>query len=68
MAVANLQVLSPGEGYGIVIGLGIAFTVIMVLLSLVENRYGQHNTFKSAEEFNVASRSVKPGMIAAGIV
>jgi len=68
MAVANLQILSPGKGYGLVIGLGVAFTVIMVLLTLIQNRYGQHNTFKSAEEFNVASRSVKPGMIAAGIV
>jgi len=68
MAVANLQILSPGEGYGIVIGLGVAFTVLMVLLTLIQNRYGNHNTFKSAEEFNVASRSVKPGMIAAGIV
>ncbi|TVY37783.1 putative urea active transporter [Lachnellula subtilissima] len=68
MAGANLQILSPGEGYGIVIGLGVAFTVIMIFLTLIQNRYGKHNTFKSAEEFNVASRSVKPGMIAAGIV
>ncbi|KUJ16851.1 urea transporter [Mollisia scopiformis] len=68
MAVANLELLSPGEGYGIVIGLGIGFTLIMIVLSLIQNRYGKHNTFKSAEEFNAASRSVKPGMIAAGIL
>ncbi|RDW88318.1 urea transporter [Coleophoma cylindrospora] len=66
--VANLQVLSPSDGYGIVVGLGVAFTLIMIVLSLIQNRYGAHNTFKSTEEFNAASRSVKPGMIAAGIV
>lgn len=65
---ANLQVLRPGDGYGIVIGLGVAFTLIMIVLSLIQNRYGAHNTFRSTEEFNAASRSVKPGMIAAGIV
>ncbi|KAH6673691.1 solute symporter family transporter [Halenospora varia] len=68
MAGADLEVLSPREGYGIVIGLGIAFTLIMIVLTLIQNRYGEHNTFKSTEEFNAASRSVKPGMIAAGIV
>jgi hypothetical protein len=49
MAVADLQVLSPGDGYGIVIGLGIGFTFIMIGLTLVQNRYGSHNTFKSTE-------------------
>jgi hypothetical protein len=68
MPVANLQILSPGESYGIVIGLGIGFTLIMIMLSLTRNRYGSHNTFKSTEEFIAASRSINPGMIAAGIV
>ncbi|KAK6064438.1 sodium symporter family protein [Seiridium cupressi] len=67
-STGTLQVLSPGVGYGLVVGLGVAFTVVMVFLTLVQNRYGQHNTFKSTEEFNAASRSIKPGMIAAGIV
>jgi Na+/proline symporter len=67
-SIAQLQILTPGEGYGIIIGLGVAFTLIMIAMSLVQNRYGAHNTFKSAEEFNAASRSMKPGMIAAGIV
>jgi Na+/proline symporter len=65
---ANLQILTPADGYGIIIGLGVAFTFIMIALSLIQNRYGAHNTFRSAEEFNAASRSIKPGMIAAGIV
>jgi Na+/proline symporter len=68
MAVTELQVLSPGDGYGMVIGLRIGFTFIMIGLTLIQNRYGSRNTFKSTEEFNSASRSVRPGMIAAGIV
>ncbi|KAF2096768.1 solute symporter family transporter [Rhizodiscina lignyota] len=62
------ELLTPGAGYGIVIGLGVGFAFVMVALTLVQNRYGTHNTFKSTEEFNAASRSIKPGMIAAGIV
>jgi hypothetical protein len=30
MAVADLQVLSPGDGYGTIIGLGIGFTFVMI--------------------------------------
>lgn len=54
--------LPAAAGYGYVAGLGAAFCVIMVLITLVQNRYSQHNTFQSTEEFNTASRSVKPGM------
>lgn len=61
-STGTLQVLTPGTGYGLVVGLGVAFTVIMILLTSIQNRYGEHNTFKSTEEFNAASRSIKPGM------
>lgn len=57
-----LEVLEPGVGYGLVAGLGAAFCVIMIMITVVQNRYGQYNTFKSTEEFNTASRSVKPGI------
>jgi Na+/proline symporter len=36
-------------------------------ISWLQNRYTKYNTKKS-EEFNTASRSVKPGLIASGIV
>jgi Na+/proline symporter len=36
-------------------------------LSWIQNRYSRFDT-KTSEEFNTASRSVKPGLIAAGIV
>jgi Na+/proline symporter len=68
MAVTELQVLSPGDGYSMVIGLGIGFTFIMIGLTLIQNHYGSRNTFKSTVEFNAASISVRPSVIAAGIV
>jgi len=63
----GIQVLPPGAGYGIVIGIGGIFALFMLGLSWLQNRYTQFSTHK-AEEFNTASRSVKPGLISAGIV
>lgn len=40
---------------------------MMMGLSWIQNRYSRFDT-KTSEEFNTASRSVKPGLIAAGIV
>lgn len=39
----------------------------MIILTAVQARYTGFSP-KSAEEFNSASRSVKPGLIASGIV
>ncbi|KAK3074965.1 urea permease [Teratosphaeriaceae sp. CCFEE 6253] len=63
----GLKVLPSGAGYGIVIGIGGVFAVLMLGITWMQNRYTQFST-KQAEEFNTASRSVKPGLIAAGIV
>ena len=63
----KLQVLGPGVGYGIIAGIGAVFTIVMLLTTRVQNRYSVHST-KQSEEFNTASRSVKPGLIAAGYV
>ncbi|PCH38690.1 Na+/solute symporter [Wolfiporia cocos MD-104 SS10] len=66
-STAGAQVLSQGTGYGVVLGIGLVFAVLMMGLSTLQNRY---TNFKIAtsEEFNTASRSVKPGLIASGIV
>ncbi|KAH9949091.1 Sodium:solute symporter family-domain-containing protein [Amylocystis lapponica] len=61
------QVLSQGVGYGIVLGIGFVFAFIMAGLSALQNRYTSYKVATS-EEFNTASRSVKPGLIASGIV
>ncbi|MCJ1258802.1 urea active transporter [Lignoscripta atroalba] len=64
---SGLQVLSPGVGYAIVIGIGGFFAALMLGITYLQNRYTAYSTGQS-EEFNTASRSVKPGLIAAGIV
>ena len=63
----SLQVLTPGVGYGIVIGIGGFFAALMLSITWMQNRYTAFSTHQ-AEEFNTASRSIKPGLIAAGIV
>jgi len=59
--------LPQGAGYGVVVGIGLFFSVFMVGLTAIQTRYTGFSP-KSADEFNSASRSVKPGLIAAGIV
>ncbi|KAK8847336.1 hypothetical protein IAR55_005193 [Kwoniella newhampshirensis] len=61
------SILPQGAGYGVVIGMGLFFSLVMVGITKVQTRYTSHKT-SSAEEFNSASRSVPPGLIAAGIV
>ena len=56
-----------GVGYGIVVGLGLAFSLMMVGVTKAQNRYTQFSV-TSIAEFTSASHSVKPGLIAAGIV
>ena len=48
-------------------GIGLFFSAFMLGLTAVQARYTGFSP-KSADEFNSASRSVKPGLIAAGIV
>ena len=50
-----------------VIGIGGAFALLMLGITWIQNRYTSFSTAQ-AEEFNTASRSVKPGLIASGIV
>ncbi|KAJ5892134.1 solute symporter family transporter [Penicillium subrubescens] len=63
----ELRVLPASVGYGIVIGIGGIFALFMLSLTWLQNRYTRFSTHH-AEEFNTASRSVKPGLISAGIV
>ncbi|KAF8221796.1 Na+/solute symporter [Tricholoma matsutake] len=60
-------ILPVGVGYGVVVGIGFFFALVMALVSYVQNRYTQYST-KASEEFNTASRSIKPGLIASGVV
>ena len=66
-SASSLQVLTPGFGYGLIVGIGGFFAALMLGITYMQNRYTAYSTGQ-AEEFNTASRSVKPGLIAAGIV
>ncbi|KAF9476731.1 urea transporter [Pholiota conissans] len=67
-------VLPAGAGYGVVVwknnahpGIGLFFSALMILLTTIQARYTSFSP-KDSEEFTSASRSVKPGLIATGIV
>ncbi|TDL20265.1 urea transporter [Rickenella mellea] len=60
-------VLPQGAGYGVVIGIGLFFSAFMLFLTALQARYTPYKPSNS-EEFSSASRSVKPGLIASGIV
>ncbi|RDB19811.1 putative urea active transporter 1 [Hypsizygus marmoreus] len=61
------HILPQGAGYGVVVGIGLFFSAFMLGLTAVQARYTAFNP-KNSEEFSSASRSVKPGLIASGIV
>ncbi|KAJ7126334.1 urea transporter [Mycena epipterygia] len=65
---ASAPVLSPGVGYGIVLGMGLGFAVLMLAITKLTTRYSEHSASDSSEEYTSASRSLKPGLIASGIV
>ncbi|KAJ7803149.1 urea transporter [Mycena olivaceomarginata] len=67
MSSAVSTVLPQGAGYGVVVGIGLFFSAFMICLTAVQARYTPFSP-RSSEEFSSASRSVKPGLIAAGIV
>lgn len=60
-------ILSPGVGYGIVIAIAVGFSILMIGITKLQNRYTKYKQ-SSLSEFASASHSVKPGLIACAIV
>ncbi|GMG21969.1 unnamed protein product [Ambrosiozyma monospora] len=58
--------LPQGAGYAIVVGLGMVFSLGMILTTFVLRRYQKE--IITSEEFSTAGRSVKSGLIAAAVV
>ncbi|CAI6339750.1 unnamed protein product [Periconia digitata] len=58
--------LSQSVGYGIVIGLGFAFSFGMILTTFVLKRYNYE--LQTSEMFSTAGRSVKSGLVASAVV
>ncbi|KAI4750378.1 sodium symporter family protein [Aureobasidium sp. EXF-3400] len=56
--------LSQGAGYGVVIGLGALFALVMIGVTEIMRRRGN---VENAEEFTVAKRSLGTGLTAAGV-
>ncbi|KAJ1017790.1 hypothetical protein NDA16_005107 [Ustilago loliicola] len=63
---ATIKVLPEGAGWAVVCGLGFFFAAFMIVLSFIQQRY-TNRSIKDTDEFASASRSVKPGLVAAGI-
>ena len=66
-STTDLQVLPAGAGYGIVIGIGGIFAALMLGITYLQNHYTTDSTGQ-VDEFTTASRSVKPGLVCAGII
>lgn len=59
--------LDQSVGYGVVVGVGFFFALVMLCLTAVQSNFSRF-TPSSSEEFTSASRSVKPGLVCCGIV
>ncbi|KAJ5183414.1 hypothetical protein N7492_001030 [Penicillium capsulatum] len=58
--------LTQGFGYGIILGLGFAFSLVMIFITWALKRY--QNEVQTSEMFSTAGRSVKSGLVAAAVV
>ena len=58
--------MTTGEAWGMMVGLGLALTVITVLLNFLERKFADEEA--SSEKFNTAGRSVKTGLTGSVIV
>ncbi|KAJ8651452.1 hypothetical protein O0I10_012995 [Lichtheimia ornata] len=61
-----MAVLSQGVGYGVVVGFGALFTLLMLGITWLLKRY--LHEVQTSEMFMTAKRSVKTGLIASAIV
>lgn len=59
--------LSQGAGYAVVLGLGLLFALFMNVVTGIQQKFSKISP-NSASEFSAASRSLKTGLVVAGIV
>lgn len=64
--MATTPPLSQAVGYGIVVGLGLAFALGMILTTWILKRY--QNEVQTSEMFSTAGRTVKSGLVASAVV
>ncbi|KAH6693423.1 urea active transporter [Plectosphaerella plurivora] len=59
-------ILHQGVGYGLIVGLGAIFAIIMIVITWSLKRY--NNELQTSEMFTTAGRSLKSGLIASSVV
>lgn len=59
--------LPQGVGYGVVLGLGFFFALMMNVITWIQSKFSRYSP-NSAAEFTAASRSLKTGLVVAGIL
>ncbi len=64
--MATTPPLSQAVGYGVVVGLGLAFALGMILTTWILKRY--QNEVQTSEMFSTAGRTVKSGLVASAVV
>ncbi|KKA26285.1 hypothetical protein TD95_000082 [Thielaviopsis punctulata] len=64
--MASTVALSQGTGYGVVLGLGMAFALGMILTTFVLRRYNAE--LQTSEMFTTAGRTVKSGLVGSAVV
>ncbi len=64
--MATTPPLSQAVGYGVVVGLGLAFALGMFLTTWTLKRY--QNEVQTSEMFSTAGRTVKSGLVASAVV
>lgn len=62
----DIQVYSPGDGYGLVIGLGFGFAIIMALISKLLAKY--NNEIQDSEMLLTAKKSIRPLLVSSGVI
>ncbi|ERS96885.1 urea active transporter [Sporothrix schenckii 1099-18] len=58
--------LDQGVGYGVVLGLGLAFALGMILVTFILKRYNAEQ--QTSEMFTTAGRTVKSGLVGSAVV
>lgn len=59
--------LPQGAGYAVVLGLGLFFALLMNIITWIQQKFSDFSP-NSASEFSAASRSLKTGLVVAGII
>ena len=66
MAAGDIELVSQGTGYGIIIGLGALFAIIILISVRIQKRYLLEDSDRS-EMFMVANRTIGTGLTASAV-